>query len=977
MQYGLSKLKAIGTTGIMVLAVFAVLLPTVMSQGPRATTGELLPKWDVNNFWKYRYDDIILLNYILLSITMNDTPYLINVDIEMTPTNHVNIRSWTCAQVNKSSIEYKMTYTIWSSENGTYKMIITGNGGDPSPSFAVGTVLESGTYNNISTTNGDVYIDTNSLNIKRDTMQVNTKITAGTGIRAWALTKTDQITDWTSNGINAQYKPTWNTAPMKIGDSWVQTNLWTTVDVYNESLSGSLSGSDKGTITQNIHYMYSWTVAGAAKKTITYTGGQINFPNAYQITLNSGSSFNWDVADDQGHKSNGHQSAGMYELWYGGDGDSFDCGWGIEFNKTGHVTACTYVAFVDTPPVLGPDAPQTVTINSEQVWNFGNGTNFTITPGAYGQISYSLKNKALGTNTNVLKDLTITPDTGQISYTPGQKDVADGYTITINATDNYPKGPMGVDYTFKLNIKDSNHPPMAVPNIISNFTISEGDAYKPSWKLSNAFHDSDMDANPLMNGQPYNLNETLTYSVSYNGSVRVLCNGNDMIPSNQCPSSGLSFQAIDGKFPWPSIPVDMTITATDRVGLKATALLTVAVTHVNHKPYPVKAKQTFTMEEGGMQTIDLRTWFKDQDVNSGDPNYQTFDTLSYEHSGEKHITVIKTGTKARLWFDTSTDKLANHWNGQEDISFTAIDKAGAKSDPVVATIIITPVIQPPFVVSVTPTTDPTIDETDDGTETGHVGSIKLTIIASDYDNTVGVNQNQVISFNWTVEDDAQNVYKVDTHDNMYTFTAAFNCDFTNGKFCGETKYGDTSRTYYVTAYVTDGTFDVEAHKWYVTVKDIPRTPVISGIDVFTVVGTNKVPLTATSPGNYTISYGKVLEFDVTNQIIAPDLGIDKGQGTNIDKLTFKWTSNLVGSLGQTAKIDVGAGSKSGTATMALGSGKAHIITVKVSQGSLSATYAITVKVAKKSIPDIPGFESVVFVVSIGVAVALIAYGRRK
>jgi hypothetical protein len=148
--------------------------------------------------------------------------------------------------------------------------------------------------------------------------------------------------------------------------------------------------------------------------------------------------------------------------------------------------------------------------------------------------------------------------------------------------------------------------------------------------------------------------------------------------------------------------------------------------------------------------------------------------------------------------------------------------------------------------------------------------------------------------------------------------------------------------------------------------------------VFTVSGANKVPLAASSAGNYTISYGKVLEFDVTNQITAPDLGIEKGQGiANIDKLTFEWSSTFAGSLGQTAKIDVGAGTKSGTATVALSAGKTQIITVRVGQGSLSTTYAIMVKVGKKPTTGIPGFESVVFVVSVGVAVALVAYRRRK
>ena len=318
------------------------------------------------------------------------------------------------------------------------------------------------------------------------------------------------------------------------------------------------------------------------------------------------------------------------------------------------------------------------------------------------------------------------------------------------------------------------------------------------------------------------------------------------------------------------------------------------------------------------------------------------------------------GTKAKLEPDKD-------WNGEEAITFTATDKSNAKAS-VEVKIIVNPVNDAPVVSTITPSSDPTIDETKDGTEKGLPGIQKFSIVASDVDK-------DALSYNWTIEDEEGNVYAVEEHLADYTFTANFDCDFENGKFCG----GDSSKTYYVVGKVTDNKVDVEAKKWYLTVKNVNRAPIIAGIEVFTVAkdGVTATPLIEKSLGNYSVGYGKMLRFDVTNKVTDLDVGIENGQGTeNLEKLSFEWTSNIGGSFGSTAKTDVGAGKKTSTVPLSLKGGKTHIITIRVTDSDqASDTFTITVKVGKKT--DGPGFEGIIVVAAIVAVAAVVGTRYRK
>jgi len=952
----MNKLKAIVATGLMVLTVFTALSSVVAADGPRAT-GEVKPSWESNpsNIWEYRFDETDLSTYVYFRGTITDGAYTVLVEQRMTPINSATQRKWTCTGVNPTAAEYKLTQNFWWWENGTEAVVVTDNDGDPA--YTNGQVLASGSYVTTQTANGDAYYNMHNLNFKRGTITANLNTNAGSGQTAWTLAEKDDITETTTNGDMTEYKPTWDTSPMQVGDTWKQLNQYTSVANYDETLSGMWSGGGKGTVTRNYFYKYDWSVASKASKTISSTKkGSTTFPEAYKTTRTG--SFDWDATDGTNSNS-GTVTPGPYEQWYAGDGDNFDAGWNIESNATTHIINSNYIAFINTRPAFSAEIPET-TINSDEVWNFKNGVDYAVTdpdPGIAGQLGYTIK-KALGTNTNVLKNLTIDPDTGDITFTPNQKDVADLYQITINATDKYDKGPLGADKTFTLNIKNKNHAPTVTANIMQAFTMKEGETNTPTWKLSDAFHDSDMDPNPLMANAAYDTAEKLTYSVANNGSVRILCTGADITVSNNC--AAISFAAIDGKFPRDQ-PVAMTITATDKAGQKISGQITVTVQHVNHAPKAVKDKFTYDMEEDTPATLELKTYFKDQDINV-DNNYVTGDTWSFDHDGEAKIKVDITGSKAKMTPDQD-------WNGKEEITFTATDKVGAKASSV-GTINVKQGEDAPKVTSVTPPSDPTIFETTDGKEASQPGFQKFTVTATDVDNTVGVSMNQVLSYNWTVEDDAQTVFKVDTHTNEYVFTATFDCDFENGKFCG----GDSSKTYYVTAHVNDGVLDVEGKKWYITVKNVNRAPVISDIEVFIMDKGVPVPLVATTPGNYSVKYGKVVEFNVENKVTDLDI-LDSNQKTDLTKLTFEWNSNLVGAIGSTSKVDVGAGKK-GTAPLALSAGKTHIITVRVSdQDQGSDSFAITVKVGKQ--PAAPGFEGVLMVIALFVAVGVVYYRYRK
>jgi hypothetical protein len=923
---------------------------TDASTAPRVD-GEVKPNWQTNDQWIYRVDLTVFQTYSfnIFNIGTN-TSRTLTVELRLTPTTGANQVKYSLVAINTMTAEYKLSKNGQGWENGSWAMIVLNNDGDPN--YTNGQIFDKGNYMMTEICNGELYLDNHNIDFKRGNWSETNQWTFW-GDLTFTFSVTNTTTVSTSNGIDAVFKPDWDVSPMNVGDSWKQVNELTEIIQHSFTWGGDLKGSGTTTIVNDYTYDYTWLVASKAQKTVSNTWmGSTTFSDAYKLTRSG--SFAWTTTDGT-NTTSGITNPGPYALWYAGDGDNFDACLAVDFNGTYRIMYSTCKAFLNTRPHFEIMPAPEGNINSDEVWIFKESVDYVVSdpdPGNAGNLTYTLK-KSLPDHTNILNNMTIDPDTGEIWYTPNQKDVADGYLITINVSDNYDKGKLSAEASFILNIKNKNHAPMIKSELIQYINIEEGDNYAPTWTLADAFHDKDMDANPLMGNSLYDPNEHLNYSVSNNGSIRVVCpNGLDLTSANQCTDP--SFTAIDWKFPRDQ-PIDMTITATDRYGQNVSQQLNVAVTHVNHAPRAIKDIADFGMDADTQAAIDLKKILTDMDVYN--PNYSTIDALTFQKQGGNHLTVTITGSKATI-------KPERDWCGEEVIFFSAIDKWG-ESATAQLRVNVSGCNEPPIVSSFWPTTDPIIFETSDGTEIGTPGTVKLSIGASSpYDYT--------LSYNWTVED-GSNIYKATSHSQTWAFYAAFHCDFINGKFCG----GTESKTYIVTAYVTDGTFEIEAHKWYVTVTNVNRRPVLSGIEVFTINSAGlKTPLVEKTPLNYTIAYGKLIELDVSDTVTDPDLF--SGAGQDLDELKFEWASNIGGSLGSSPDISVGAGIKKAPASIALKPGT-HVITVKVTdQNNQTAAYTITIKiVGMQSGPDIHGFDGVTFLVATIIVVTIVTYRVRK
>lgn len=967
-----SKLIAIGMVWLMIFAAFVIMVSSVTAESREDVAP--LPSWEQGDLWKYRFDDTRLATYVMFRVTYtyNDgtAQYQMQTECRMMPTDDVTERVYQVSDILPE--EYQMTLTFNGWENGTWGTYITDTGG--TSDFNVGDVIDDGTYTRIWSMTGTAYHNMNNLNFKRGTSQwhdftdaVDDGNNANENDLSWTLTVDDDITENTLNGDEDILKPTWNAAPMKVGDSWTQTNQYT-MQIEEDYQWGGV-WSDGGSIseTRNYYWDFAWQVVSKSRKSISNTKmGTNTFEEAYKLTRSG--SYDWDRVVD-GQQTSGTETPDPYEMWYGTDGDQFDAGWIIEYNQQSRLYWSTYIDFQNSPPELISEPAASYDINEDEVWDFTNGQDYAVSDpdqdeaggAGAGDLIYSISAELDG-DPNVLTGLSIDTN-GDISFTPTQGDVADGYTVTINVTDQYDKDPMSIEFSFTVNVLNTNDAPSALSTVMEDFEMNEGEEYSPSWKLSDVFSDPDMDKNPLNNDNPYDPNEELTFSVSNNGSIRVKCpNKTDLGPTNQCDM--VTFEAMDGKFP-RDLPVTMTITATDKTGAKTNDKITINVKHVNHVPVvDPDFEDDFEMDEDTTDTLDLKSMFLDIDV--GNSNYPTNDALTYDKDGEQNLKISITGSKAKIEPDAN-------WNGEEEITFEARDKSGAKAE-LDLTIVVLPVNDAPVIETTEPVSDLSIDETDTAEEDGDLEKETFSVVASDIDITTG--QNDVLTYNWTVEDgDNGDIYDDIDPKADYEFETAFDGDFEDGNFHG----GDSSKTYIVTCIVSDGTVDVEAKKWFVQIRNVNRDPVVYGIEVFMVSKAGSTtPQSEKSPGNYSAKFGKIYRFDVTNLVTDLDEGIDQGEGTeNIDELTFEWSSHIDGVIGTSASIDVASGKSSSFAEFKLKDGKKHIITLRVTDNDGDFDeYVFTVKTAKNPTVS-PGFEMVLMVGAVVAAVAILSYRRKK
>jgi hypothetical protein len=942
------------------------------SAGAEDVEGEPIPCWNIDDYWKYRWEDPDLETYTLFNVQYDtdgdQSTWELLTEMQLTPTDRAVQRYHKVIDINEGATEYQMSYQYDSWENGTWATVVVESS---DPGYPVGTQVDTGSYDREVDGTGTVYRNMNNLNFLRGTGTTH-DVTSGVGAFSWSLTLDTTYTE-VSNGYTGEWKPTWDVDPMKVGDTWKQDNEYYYDGTTNYQFGGDFTGSGTQTSAESYFYDFDWEVVALSEKTIdTYTGYN-TFPEAYKIVRTGSFDYEWSWEEGaEGDSGSGTRTTGEYEKWYACTGTDFDAAWGIEYNHSSRLIGASYVCFNNRAPVVLSPPEDPITIMEDELWELRNEIDYIVEDPDSGQeLTYTVTAELDGyppSPTTVLPDLTIDSN-GDIEYTPVQVDVADGYLITINVTDDY-EDQKGVDITFTLNIKNKNDPPTANPAIMQDLTMDEGEEKAAVFKLSDVFSDPDMGTSPLT-GQVYNPDETLTYSVSNNGSIRVMCGDKDLGPLDQCDTP--TFKAVDGQFP-RDIPVQLTFTATDASGAKANDQVTVTVKHVNHVPGSFEDPDTmYIKEDSTNHRLDLKKYFYDIDV--GNPNYPTSDSLTYSFKEDTNFDIKVTSSK--VIFEPIPD-----YYGEDTLTFRANDKSGAKAE-IDIDVVVESVNDWPVITSSDPDLNIEMDETEDGTEDSDLASVLLSVTATDIEN-------DQLTYYWVIED-PDNGYDplfAATHGSEFDFETAFDGNFMDGKFHG----GDDSTTYMVTCIVTDGHPAVDGgytipdmgrlasdiKTWIIEVNNVNRNPVIDGIDVIKMK--NEIPTITVPPESealYHLGYAKIYRLDASKYVTDLDEGIENGAGLeNIDNLTFEWSSHLQGAIGTGAYIDVGIGKESPMG-LKLKDGKKHIMTLRVTDDDSGfAEYVFTLKVeAQPKETIIPGFEVVPVVLAIVASMALLL--RRK
>ena len=947
---------------VIALTLSAAVLPAFSPSAapiPRAESFDL-PQWEVGNYWEFRDDVTRAFPHAIFRVTYYDSqtpggPYNVLAEMQFTPTTQATQTKLTVVSANTAAGEFKLNHNNWTWENGTWATVVVDTGGDPGVNM--GQTLQTGTYHITDKCAGEQYLVKDNLNFKRGTYSCTHQVSAG-GELTWTEDINSQIVKMASSGDEGVFKPTWETMPLMVGDSWAQTNMLTVQANLDYAISGDIQGTGTLSTTTNYYWDFTWQVETVNPRIIVETRlGNNRFEKAAKVVRSGG--FDWDYTDGSASYS-GHVPSASSQYWYACDGEFFDAGWAIEINYSTRMISSNYVCFENTPPSFVVPPPAEITINCDELWTLINGVDYAVTDqdaGNAGILTFSLK-KRLGTNENVLLGLSIDTVTGDIRFTPPQRDVANGYTLTINVTDNYDKGPLASEASFTLNIKNKNHIPTVNQTMLKDITMNEGERKFPDWTLTDAIHDPDMDLNPLMGNQPYDPMDKMFFYVTGNNTLLVKCeDGKDLNLEASCPK--IYFEAPDLKFP-KDRTIGLTIEANDNYGLKALGLLNVTVRHVNHAPGPVmKGPPEVYIESNTPVTIDIGPDFKDPDI--GDPYYITTDSLIYSSDQGQNLTVVITSSKAKL-----TPK--EDWCGAENITFRATDKAGAMAKKTYK--IIVQHCGPQFeIISYSPKGDPVLQE-GGGASTTYPGSMTFNIEIK--------SKNQTLMFKWKVEDKVTGkVYEPNTHDPSYVFETAYDEDFNNGRFFG----GDTTRDYTVTVYVTNGKMDVVGRTWLVTVKNADRPPTVTGVTVYRYLETGAtVTLPISSTFTYYIESGRVYKLDASAYI--DDLDEHVGGLVDLSRLTVQWSSEADGLHATGPSVMLISGSTVNS-TYRLKTGEIHHLVLRVTDkegatGQLNVTLIIRAQgvTTKTTLQEAP-WSVWPFILVIVIVVATVIYNVKR
>lgn len=542
-----------------------------------------------------------------------------------------------------------------------------------------------------------------------------------------------------------------------------------------------------------------------------------------------------------------------------------------------------------------------------------------------------------------------TPD-DTVTFTPNENWNGEE-TFRVIADDTYSKNQKS-SKAFTVTVTPTNDPPH-VANPISPFSMMEG-AVKTHIDLNDVFDDIDGDV--------------LSFTVTGDDALNVTISQND---------GAVIIAAPDGVH---SIDETLTFTASDGI-LEVTNDVKITVKHVNHAPEIVTPLEDITMDEDTVdETIDLDDVFYDLD---------DVDTLVFECSGNNYIDVVIDPVEHDV-----TLAPQENWHGEEYLTFSVTDNI---VDPITDEILVTvnSVNDAPVVVkelediifdedSVFEIEEPlgeiffdadldvlsfnalevenldvVIDE--DGLVTikaaaNWFGDATLTFTASDgmetiqyaipltvssvndpievissspSDTRVVIDEGSTITFGIEVLDpDGDEVY--------YTWYINGKAQKTEVNTLGYTADFLSAGSYTVTVTCNDGYTEVE-REWELKVTNINRKPVV---DI----------LSPTADDDIKANRPIELKANISD--------MDES-----DTLMITWIVD---------SQDI-EDSNNDTITISL-KGGVHKIKVIVSDGKETVTDEVTVKVKKKD-KDVPGFEAMLLVISLGVG--LVMFRRRQ
>jgi len=860
------------------------------NEGFASRSGTPLPVWDGNDAWSYHTDDKHLDPYVVVLVQIKDPKTGLPVDTALCDYPSGRAIDQQYVLKTKGAVDY--TQTVWENITETGQWMIRKLVGGQ-PRCDAGDTVYQGTYNETGNNTGSQLLRISNLNGDGNVLDLNSS-TEYTGSLYFIITITGEHRTTVDKPCQ-EWKPDWDTNPMDVGNSW--TMDCNATDTYTEhwDSKGNLQGTFDDSGTYNYLYNVTWTVDTKASQTVM----DDTFPEAYKLSAQG--TVKWDWNDGAGHTANGQDTV-QSSKWYADAGVYWYAGWTISEDNQKFLTWSTYGPPIDWnhAPQLTKAPPSVVDIDVGKAWEFSDYNVKDTDPGACGSDGFVYTVGATYAGKAALQGLRI-DRAGVVNYTPKQEDAADGYAVTIKVSDSCPGSAKGIDIPFTLNIKNVNHKPMANTSMMQNLWMYEDNRTITSWSIYKVFSDPDMTKSPLT-GKPYDPLERLTYSVHNNGTLWADI---DMVTGN------VTFTAQDKQFP-VNQNFSLIIMATDRLGLKATAGMTVHVMHLDHSPRVLpKIEDRITIDEDGSITKDFKNYFTDYDVDN--PNYLTNDLLLYYAWALTNVTVSNKG-------DFFTMKPWANWSGSEPIHMWASDMWGERVETSI-TLFVRHINKPPVVYFQTPEARDTIDldePLDASTGGGHnlPWNLVLSVTSMDIDNTD-------LFYNWTVQDvDTGDVYEwaIKANLSMVTFRSSFNGNLKDGHFTG----GRSTKEYLVQVTVSDGQFTVKGGTWDIVVHNVDRLPRIKDV----VINKNKNGIMTfvmeNDFRNYTLGYGGIYQFTANGQISDGD--------TALDKLVCNWQAdqNVVatGKCSEWGAINISTGQGLGSAVARLGPGD-HIMNLTV------------------------------------------------